>query len=228
MIQINFCVCCEVWVKVYFSPSGYPVPPAPLVGELSPHYITVVLLSEVSCPYVNGPISGLSSLFHGFICLFLTQLILTLSYWGHLIPWLFCPLLCLNSLALHVDRSLSPKFNHCSPLMAPFAWRINSTFLCILRPSCTGPYLHLGLTTLLPRILPAHSVCSGTGACFCLLGFFTCFFPLLNLKVFSLSPLLTCLIRFYHPPGFILLNLSFPLPFLSWPGFPWYNYSIFQ
>lgn len=99
--------------------------------------------------------------------------------------------------------------------MAPFACGINSIFLYVLGPSCTGPYLLLGLTTLLPRILPACSVCSCTGACFCLLGFFTCFFPLFNLKIFSLSPLLTCLIRFYHPPGFILLNLSFPLFFLG-------------
>ena len=139
-----------------------------------------MLLSKINCPYVNGPTSGLSSLFHWFICLFLTQLILTFSYWGHLVPWLLRPLFCLNSLALHLDWCLSPKFNHCSSLMAPFACRINSTFLCILRPSCTGPCLHLGLTTLLPSILPAHSVCSCTGACFCLLGFCTCFFPLLK------------------------------------------------
>lgn len=123
-----------------------------------------MLLSKFSCPYVNGPTSGLFGLFHWFICLFLTQLILTLSSWGHLIPWLFCPLLCLNSLVLHVDWSLSPKFNHCSPLMAPFACGINSIFLCVLGPSCTGPYLLLGLTTLLPRILSARSVCSCTGA----------------------------------------------------------------
>ena len=188
-----------------------------------------MLLSKVNCPYVNGPTSGLSSLFHWFICLFLTQLILTLSYWGHLIPWLFCPLLCLNSLALHVDGSLSPKFNHCSPLMAPFSCRINSTFLCILRPSCTGPYLTLGLDHP-PALHPSCSLCLQWYWSMFLSSrlFYLLFFPLLNLKVFSLSPLLTCLIRFYHPPGFILLNLSFPLPFLSWPGFPWYNYSILQ